>query len=196
VIAHQFAKRGIVNDRVREQALRIIDIAILSKLGMKPQDLSRRRQILAELRARPTARSEVVKALPALKKPQVFLMEVCEVFVYPTTGGGCINSYFRSKEEISSWNQDGWGRWSWSSVTAPSIPRLVPALDDLACASEQAFTCATVLGGAVGPEAARDVLAGPFQAIGAGENRRSSDRSRQIPAFISPDAVRDKSGDR
>jgi hypothetical protein len=59
---------------------------------MKPQDLSKRRKILAELRARLTAGSEVVRARPVLKKPQAFLMEVGEVFVYPTTGGGCINS--------------------------------------------------------------------------------------------------------
>jgi hypothetical protein len=125
VIADQFAKRGILSDRVREQGLRIIDtgsdIAILSKLGMKPQDLSKQRKILAELRARLTARSEVVKARPVPKKPQAFLMDVGEVLVYPTTGGQCINSYFRSKEEVSGWNQDGWGAVVVVEVAAPSI---------------------------------------------------------------------------
>jgi hypothetical protein len=114
VIADQFAKRAIVCDRVREKALRIIDagsdIAILSKLGMKPHDLRKRQKTLADLGARLTESAGVARPRPVLKKPQDFLMEVGEVFVYPTSGGNCINSYCSSKEKIpGGWTQDGWG---------------------------------------------------------------------------------------
>jgi hypothetical protein len=43
-----------------------------------------------------------------IKKPQPFLMSTGDVFVYPTSQGHCINSYFPSKERIPNWRQDGW----------------------------------------------------------------------------------------
>jgi len=56
VAADQFAKRGIVSDRAREAALKIVDsgsdLAILEKLGMDPADLKKRRKVLEEVRAR------------------------------------------------------------------------------------------------------------------------------------------------
>jgi hypothetical protein len=112
VLADQFAKRAILCPRLRERAVEIIDsgsdLAALSKLGMKPRDLSKRQNLLADLRARLSA-PQTAKERTVLKKPQAFLMEVGEVFVYPTTAGECINSYFSSKEKIRGWNQDGWG---------------------------------------------------------------------------------------
>jgi hypothetical protein len=114
VVADQFAKRAIVSDRVRETALRIIDadsdLAMLSKLGMNGRDLHKRRQTLSDLRARLTTASAPAKPRPVRKKPQTFLMEVGEVFAFPTAGGECINSYFRSKDDLpGGWHQDGWG---------------------------------------------------------------------------------------
>lgn len=112
VLADQFARRGIVCRRVREKALEIIesgrDLTMLSKLGMNPRDLSRRRDLLADLRAR-LAGPETARPRPTLRKPQVFVMDVGEVLVYPTSAGRCINSYFSSKEKIRGWTQDGWG---------------------------------------------------------------------------------------
>src|SRR5579863_8783078 len=59
VVADQFAKRGIVCDRARDEALRIIDsgsdIAMMVKLGMSQSDLTKRQKMLAELRARISA---------------------------------------------------------------------------------------------------------------------------------------------
>jgi hypothetical protein len=114
VVADQFAKRAIVSDRVRDTALRIIDadsdLAMLSKLGINGRDLHKRRQTLSDLSARLTTASAPAKPRPVLKKPQTFLMEVGEVFAFPTAGGECINSYFRSKDDLpGGWHQDGWG---------------------------------------------------------------------------------------
>ena len=114
VIADQFAKRAIACTRVREKALSIIDdgsdVAMHAKLGMSPADLKKRRKTLAEVRARlAVAPADGVKPRPMLKRPQPFLMEVGDCFVYPTSGKDCINSYYPSKEKMPGWKHDGWG---------------------------------------------------------------------------------------
>jgi hypothetical protein len=117
VVADQSAKRSFVCDRARDKALAIvesgIDIATHEKLGMTPSDLRKRRKTLEEVRIRimapPASRRRAV-----LKRPQSFLMDVGDVFVYPTFGGRCINPYFASREldrlgtKAPSWKQDGW----------------------------------------------------------------------------------------
>ncbi len=121
VVADQFAKRGIACDRARDAALMIIDsgsdIATMVKLGMSPSDLKKRQKMLAELRSRIAAPVAVSKSRVVLKEPQPLLMDVGDVFAYPTFGGRCINPYFASKEldnkypaEYGStfWKQDGW----------------------------------------------------------------------------------------
>ena len=116
VVADQFAKRGIISDRARTEALQIIDadsdLAMCAALGMKPSDLSKRGKMLQGLRARLTA-PPVSKPRSVLKKPQAFLMDVGDVVGYPTCGGKCINPYFVSKELDratipTGWKQDGW----------------------------------------------------------------------------------------
>src|SRR5262245_6085009 len=56
VLADQFARRGIVSDRVRDKALAIIDagddVAMLERLGMKSSDIRKRRTMLETIRAR------------------------------------------------------------------------------------------------------------------------------------------------
>lgn len=118
VVADQFAKRAIVCDRARDKALAIIEsgmhIAMLEKLGMNPSDLRKRRKVLEEVRARITAPSASNRQRPVLKKPQAFLMDVGDVFAYPTFGGRCINPYIvsrdldRSGATTPAWKQDGW----------------------------------------------------------------------------------------
>ena len=118
VVADQFAKRAVVCDRVRDKALTIIDsgadIGIHEKLGMSPSDLRKRRRVLEEVRARITAPAASSRPRPVLKKPQALLMDVGDVFVYPTFGGRCINPYFASREldrlgtAAPAWTQDGW----------------------------------------------------------------------------------------
>jgi len=112
VTADQFAKRGIVSERARESALKIVDsgsdLAILEKLGMDPADLKKRRKVLEEVRARIAAPASG-KPRSVLKKPQEYLMDVGDVVIYPTCEGHCINPYFPSKERDRGWKgQDGW----------------------------------------------------------------------------------------
>jgi hypothetical protein len=118
VTADQFAKRSIACDRVRDKALEIIDsgadLALLGRLGMTASDLRKRRKVLQEVRNRIAAPVVSRKPRPVLKKPQALLMDVGDVFVYPTFGGRCINAYVSSREldrEGSAtpvWTQDGW----------------------------------------------------------------------------------------
>ena len=99
IVADQFAKRGIVCDRARDKALTIIDagsdIAMHDKLGMSPSDLRKRRKMLEAVRVRLTASKVSSKPRLILKRPQVLLMAVGDVFVYPTFDGECINPILR-----------------------------------------------------------------------------------------------------
>jgi hypothetical protein len=118
VIADQFAKRSIVCDRVRAKALAIIDsgadIAMQEKRGMNPSGLRKRHKMLKEVRDRITAPVVNGRPRPVLKKPQALLMDVGDIFVYPTFRGRCINPYFASREldrlgtMSPAWKQDGW----------------------------------------------------------------------------------------
>jgi hypothetical protein len=119
VLADQFAKRGIVSDRVRETALAIIDadddITMLERLGMKPSDIRKRRRMLSEIRTR--IETTVEKPRTVLAKPQPLVMEIGDVIAYPTCRGRSINPYYPSKERDTQytengpkpWTQDGWG---------------------------------------------------------------------------------------
>lgn len=113
VVADQFAKRGIVCESVRTKALDIIDygkdIAMLSALGMPPADLRKRQAVLDGLRARLVTPPADLPPRPVLKKPQEFILETGDVYIYPTSRGHCINGYFPSKDRIPGWKQDGWG---------------------------------------------------------------------------------------
>lgn len=112
VLADQFAKNGIACEKLRANALRIIDegidLSLMRRLGMAPTLLTKRERMLSELRERietaPAGRRRAV-----LKHPQPFLMEVGDVFTYPTSRGKCINSYYPAKERIPNWQQDGCG---------------------------------------------------------------------------------------
>jgi hypothetical protein len=114
VLADQFAKRGIVSERVKQNALEIIDkgkdLAMMSQLGMDAAGLRKRGKVLAELR------DKIVNAAPpatprrVLKKPQALVMNTGDVVVYPTGRGIPINPYFPSAKKMRpEWIQDGWG---------------------------------------------------------------------------------------
>lgn len=114
VLADQFAKKGIVCERVRQKAISIIDngddLAMLSKLGMDAAGLRKRGKMLAELRQSIVNATVPARPRKILKKPQEFLMNAGDVLVYPTSGGNIINPYFASVEKIvPEWRQDGWG---------------------------------------------------------------------------------------
>src|SRR5580658_555750 len=88
VIADQFAKRSIACDRVRDKAIEIIDsdadVAMHEKRGMNASDLRKRRKMLKDLRERITAPAVRPRPRPVLKKPQALLMNIGDVFAYPT----------------------------------------------------------------------------------------------------------------
>jgi len=135
VVADQFAKRGIVSERVREKALEIIradeDIATLTKLGMKPADIRKRRQMLEQLRERMLS-APIDKSRTVLKKPQPLLMETGDVIVYPTCAGKCINPYFASKELDRQYTKDGPRAWTQDDWAAALIIDCGRAFDFLA----------------------------------------------------------------
>lgn len=124
VVADQFARRAIVCDRARDKALMIVDtgsdIALLGKLGMTPSDLTKRRKMLGDVRVRLMTPMAGSRPRPVLKKAQPLLMDVGDVFVYPTFGGRCINPYFASREQDNKyWSKDGptaWKQDGWSVV--------------------------------------------------------------------------------
>ncbi|MFC5740792.1 hypothetical protein [Dyella tabacisoli] len=114
IVADQFAKRGIVCDRVRENALQIIDngadIARLQELGMNEPGLRKRRNQLQNVRTR-IAAANAAKPRAVLKKPQPLLMDVGDVIAYPIRRGAPINPYYTTirMENGRPWIQDGWG---------------------------------------------------------------------------------------
>jgi hypothetical protein len=120
VVADQFARRAIVCSRARERALAILvdgsDLAMHDKLGMNAPGLKQRRKMLEEVRVRIMTPPAGNRPRTVLRKPQALLMEVGDVFVYPTFDGQCINPCFGSKEQgtyfrnggMTGWTQNGW----------------------------------------------------------------------------------------
>jgi hypothetical protein len=112
VVADQFARRGITSAVAAAKAIAAIDdgsdVQSLAARGMPSSGLARRRVLLRELRARIEAAPEKPRR-GVLKNPQPFLMQIGDVFTYPTSNGRCINSYFASKTKIPGWTENGWG---------------------------------------------------------------------------------------
>ncbi len=114
IVADQFAKRGIICDRVQKKAFEIIDagddVAMLKQLGMRESDLLKRRKLLHDVRTRIAASTDRGKPRTVLKKPQPLLMDIGDVIAYPTRGGHCINPYLPSSRTADDqlWMSDGW----------------------------------------------------------------------------------------
>jgi len=112
VVADQFARRGIVSSHAQTRALAIMesgaDERSLAARGMTATGLAKRRVLLAQLRAKVESVAHRART-GVLKKPQPFLMEIGDVFSYPTSNGRCINSYYPSKSKIPGWVENGWG---------------------------------------------------------------------------------------
>jgi hypothetical protein len=112
VVADQFAKLGIVSDRARQQALQIIDdgsdIAMLTKLGMDANGLRKRQKVLDDLRVSLVAAQRNAKRRSAIKKPQPLVIDIGDVFVYPTSLGRCRETCPEWMHVVPAWEQDGW----------------------------------------------------------------------------------------
>ncbi len=114
IVADQFARRGIVCDRVRQKAFEIIDagedIATLEDLGMEESELRKRRKVLQDVRTRIAAAS-VSKPRAVLKKPQPLLMDLGDVIAFPTRRGKSFSPYYpkaRMSMDGTAWIPDGW----------------------------------------------------------------------------------------
>lgn len=116
VLADQFSKRAIMTPRLRQKALSIIDkssdTTALQALGASDADQKKRGKMLDMLRNRITEQPVTHKERTVLKRPQPLLMEIGDVFVYPTAAGRCSNPYIapekRHKYKWAAWNPDGW----------------------------------------------------------------------------------------
>ena len=111
VLADQLARRGVYPEEVRRRALEIIDggqdLAQLDALGAGAADLRKRQVRLEEIRA--ALMNPVERSRKVLSGPQPRVMEEGEVYAYPTSRGNPINPYFKSKDLVPNWSQDGWG---------------------------------------------------------------------------------------
>jgi len=112
VVADQFAKHGIPCLRAQQKALQIIDsktdITILTKLGMDSAGLRKRQKMLTTLRQFLMAASQPAKRRSVIKNPQPLLLDVGDVFVYPTSLGRCKQNCPRGIHVVPAWEQDGW----------------------------------------------------------------------------------------
>lgn len=112
VVADQFARLGIVNERARLQALQIIDdgsdITMLTKLGMDASGVKKRQKILAELRRSLLSVTQAGKTRRVIKKKQPLVMNMGDIFVYPTSLGRCRESLPAWIHVVPAWKQDGW----------------------------------------------------------------------------------------
>ena len=111
VVADQLQKRGVASE-AQARALRIIDddsnLKVLEALGMSTVDLRKRRRTLQKLRETLSA-SPPEKLRRTLKKPQAFLMERGQVYIYPVDSrGNCINPYFTDATR-PDFTPAGWG---------------------------------------------------------------------------------------
>jgi hypothetical protein len=112
VAADQFVKYGIRCDRARQRAFEIIDsgsdVAMLKKLGMDLAGLQKRQKMLAALRQSLAAGPQAAKGRSVITSPQPLVMEVGDVFVYPTSLGRCKIYRPALMRVVPPWEQDGW----------------------------------------------------------------------------------------
>lgn len=112
VAADQFAKHGIACERARHKAIQIIDegtdTAMLARLGMDPAGLRKRQKMLAGLRESLTGPPQPARPRSIIKSPQELVMDVGDVFVFPTSRGRAKQYCPASILMIPPWEQDGW----------------------------------------------------------------------------------------
>jgi hypothetical protein len=113
VLADQCAKRHIDAPEARRRALEIIetgaDLSMHRELDMTERDLRKRAAMLEALRPALASPVDATQRSGVLRKPQPLLMELGDCFVFPTSNGKGINSYFPSRAADRTFQQDGWG---------------------------------------------------------------------------------------
>jgi hypothetical protein len=111
VVADQFERRGIVCAEAFATALSIIegeqDLRRLQEHGLAPRSLLKRKAMLQELGARLSA-PRPARAEPKAGKPPEFVVEVGEIYAFPTMRGAAVNAWFDTWE-AARFEPDGWG---------------------------------------------------------------------------------------
>lgn len=113
VAADQFHKRGISSKIAFEAAKRLIDdgadLAMARELGMSESDVKKRSKVLSDLRDT-LASPPPKKKRSTLSKPQPFVMEPGDLFIYPVSKSGeSQNPYMAGLEHLYDWKPDKWG---------------------------------------------------------------------------------------
>lgn len=143
VVADQFERRGIACSEAIAKALAVIDDGhdIRRMQGLKQKYVDKRQHMLLELADRlRSPRPERPK--PAAKKPAEYVVEVGDIYAYPTMEGKAVNAWSSTWEE-AGFQPDGWGAlvvlqkgrafdWiPWVSVAALTVPHeRYPSLED------------------------------------------------------------------
>jgi hypothetical protein len=118
VLADRFWSYGIKHGETFERALEIIeggaDLESKLALGMGEKDLARRAKVLEELAAKWARPNERPSSRRVLSRPEPFVFDVGDCFVYPTSDGKPRNPYVSAKREAwyygaYPWEQNGWG---------------------------------------------------------------------------------------
>ena len=149
VVADQFERKGIRSERASEQARAVVktgaDLRDLEARGMPAKDLKKRAEILAELDRRlKSPRPE--KPRPKGGKPPDFVVDIGEVYAFPTMRSQAFNAWYASWEQ-AKFVPDGWGAmlvvgrgrvfdWlPWCAVASLTVdPSREPSLDDASAA--------------------------------------------------------------
>jgi hypothetical protein len=118
VLADQFWSYGIAHGETFRRAFEIVssgvDLECKRALGMGEKDLARRASVLSELAVKWARPNEKPMSRRVLAKPQPFVFEVGDCFVYPSSDGKPRNPYVSAKQEARfygtyPWKQNGWG---------------------------------------------------------------------------------------
>jgi hypothetical protein len=146
VVADQFERRGIACPKAFEQALAAIetgaDLRDLEARGAGPGDLRKRAKILTELAERLRS-PRPPRPRPKGTKPPPFVVEVGEVYRFPTSRGQSINPWYPSVK-TPEFKPDGWGAllvvsrgrvfdwFPWCAAGSVTVaPERPPSLDDV-----------------------------------------------------------------
>lgn len=143
VVADQFERRGIACPSAFSKALVIIDDGqdIRCMEGLNQKDIIKRQRLLLELAERlRSPRPE--RPMKTARKPPEYVVEVGDIYAYPTMKGKAVNAWFPTWEK-AGFQPDGWGAlvvlqkgrafdWlPWVSVAALTVPHeRRPSLDD------------------------------------------------------------------
>ena len=147
VVADQFDRKGIRCARAFEQARKAIasgaDLRDLEARGMPAKDLKKRAAILDELDRR-LQKPRPEKPRPKGGKPPDFVVDIGEVYAFPTMASQAFNAWYASWEQ-AKFVPDGWGAmlvigrgrvfdWlPWCAVASLTVdPSREPSLDDAA----------------------------------------------------------------